>query len=548
MEKSSTKFVSVVLGVFACLVIPAFFLSVTTKFRLIDDYGEAMTLPFDYVDLKTALRVLKSLFFDADALLWRPWFFAKPGLTWGIFGDRPWLHHAFYFLMVLAAGGFIWKSVTFFEQAFGEVFKKGNLILSRKIPHLFALAIFVFYPNRPEARIFTPESFSLFFGAWLLYSVLGWIKFQCEFKNLNRHALGVFFATMLLSWTKEPNLSIVIGTILIVAMTLIWNRAPLKNYLLLVGLLLLGFYHAYMIIPPPGDTYGLRPSYKMLLSLGRWQWVFRDTTWVKLCAMLAPFFFCSLLLFPVTLILKQKKNVLKFLTLNRSLTLSYLYVLGTFIGFWLTSLMNPFEAMRYVAPLTIYISMFWAVGLLSLASLEVSVVRARWFAGVSTGLMLWFVGVTYTNYILQFDVQRRHSIIEDRAMRCLAHLAKQGYFIAVQEEGNTPQEQESKVRLFINFYLEYYRGQKRPEAGWVVPEKEKAALFRRDYDKPIENMTLHREYDQKLTPFYDATLKVSKLFGNTTEQEFDAGVVIPWENQLQIFVNQEPEIPCGRNT
>ena len=157
----------------ALLFLPALYYSLDTPFNLIDDYFAQVRIAF-YDNFSAFFGELKRHFTSAGFARFRPFYEFYDGAVWKVAGPTPGLHHLarwgwhFAALFVFAAAFLRFASIKPPDNAAagagnGGVVARSVERLAARLPLIFLLYLWFFFPNSPASRLAPQEVYSVFF-------------------------------------------------------------------------------------------------------------------------------------------------------------------------------------------------------------------------------------------------------------------------------------------------------------------------------------------------------------------------------------------------
>jgi len=411
------------------LLIPVYYLSLTTPFRLIDDYTTWMI----HGDL------IKYLSFSSEGRSY-PIYEYYNEITWSLFQTDYSLHHLTRLLV---------KILTFLL-----IFKLGKELCPLNVKKyewssfIFIFSLYFFYPNNPEARLAPQELLSAFFLFFTTYFI---VNKQTYSKKIFIILIG--FICFLLS--KESN--IIIGFLLFTFITYRIIKSSTHNYWIIPFVIVFThtFINIYLITSKGG--YGQANISLALISNN----LSSLTEFILFPGgSYDPFILIFLLITPTYLIIKKTPSLVK----NISLT-----------GFWHDNKNIIFVTLLFVAAIATY-SLSWhkvlryaylptlLFHLLIYFSLRYILQNNLWsklFSNMNF-FSLIFVLIVFSNFYYQFFLQNFAGNFEKRLLNTIEIEANKNSIYLVDNS-----EYSHKILIYFTEFRDKY-----------FPEKNKLKIAR----------------------------------------------------------------------
>ncbi|MDB9772767.1 hypothetical protein OAC11_08200 [Alphaproteobacteria bacterium] len=422
------------------LLIPVYYLSLTTPFRLIDDYSiwTIETNFFKYLSFSKEGRYL-------------PVFDLLNEISWSLFRTDYSLHHLSRLII---------KLITFLL-----IFRLGQELIPLKskrhewISLVFVFAVYFFYPNNPEARLAPQELPGSFFMLLSTYFILT--------SHLNLKKI-IFSLTGFIGFILVKESNIIIGFILLIFVTYRLFYSPRYKYWLIPFFLI--FIHTFVTIFLKTMTGGYGQSEITIILVG-------ENLYSLLKFILLPgnsfdlFTFLFLLTAPAFVVLKTfpilKKQItsLNFLTSNKEFVLIILMFLAAVFTFSL----SWSSVLRYAYLPTI---IFHLIIFLSLRYIFSNYWSDSFFSKIHY-FSLIFVFMVYPNFHYQFFLQNIAGKHENRLLSVIESKVNDGSLF-LRDRG----EYSNKILTYFTSYREFFF----PERSVLNISYEKPREESKDYD------------------------------------------------------------------
>ncbi|MBE7440822.1 MAG: hypothetical protein HS115_20430 [Spirochaetales bacterium] len=379
------------------LVVPAFWLSLTTGFSLIDDYGDWKHIEM-FGSGTAFLRWLENTFIHPGPGRFRPVFEAGNAVAWALFGEAAWLHH--FWRWVIKA-----LTLLFIVATVGQTGKGAGL-------HWIPIAcLFLLFPNNPEARL-APQELSS--GLGLMILVYAWVG---RFYGQPLSLLVVLCGSVLLFFSKESN--IVFFPILL--LSLLFPRPAHQEWKVIVFLVMLFLYCIWRLsLALAAGGYGVPSAERSVI--GMLHFVLGEALLFDLGYLPG----LGMLLFVLLPIFLLKEE-------NYRLPVVFLYLLG-----FCALAIGVFSW----APVTRYWYLFVPVSC-ALLGIFLSV-RRTWFGPVSAVVLL-LIAFMAGPYLFNFVAQNSSTAVEKALLRELDERLTQRQSIAVKGDA----EASEKIRIYF---------------------------------------------------------------------------------------------------
>jgi len=385
----------------------AMILSLTTGFSLIDDYGDWKHIEI-FDSLSMFLNWLGSTFLFPTPGRFRPFFELGHALTWLVFGEAAWLHHLWRWLC---------KGLTLY-LLFATVRTAG---LRAGPGFVLAAALFLLFPNNPEARL-APQELSS--GLGLMILLQAWVG---RLTGQTLSLLPVLGGSALLFFSKESNIVFVPIFLLFLFFPLPRRREWSSVAFLLI---LCGYCFFRLSVAMSAGGYGV-PSvdrdFPAMLRFVLGQAFLLELGWLPALGML--------IVFLAPLILLKE----------RDLRLAIVFLYG--VAFCSLAI-----GVLSWAPVTRYWYLF--VPVISLLFAVVLAKNQSWFVPFSLPVLLLVLFMAGP-YLFNFVAQNSSTVVEGRLLLDLENRLADGQKIQVSGDA----EAAEKIRIFFAEYRPRLRSQ-----------------------------------------------------------------------------------------
>ena len=427
------------------LLIPPLWYSLRTPFALIDDYGEWLIVPLLRHVPGIITRYYETFFHPQN--MFRIMFDIYQLVTWILLGDNSALHHGLRWVLKAIV---VWS--TFNILRLMAPARRSATRLS----FLAFCAVYIFFPNNPEARLVSQELLTVTFLALLLYE-LGrlCVRARGDLTVLSlRRYLWVLFVFTAMLWVKEPN--IVMGVVTLVMLICLnlrrWMRLlPFVVIVLITGLRVWAKSRA--------GGYGIAPITRDLIcgnivwyskSLFLWQ-----TSLVCTLLLVVPLLVGVVCLVVQTWKTRSRENsglrgIILWLQTHPVLTYCWLVCLNM-LAFYVIVFACWLMVLRYFYPL-VYLLALW-IGLTLLAVEAFSYRRRLAVTGLTIVAAIYFIGANYYNFVYQFACQYYTRVVEQDVLRTVDRLLRDGRTVTLTQDS----EYECNIACYFNNYLPYYK-------------------------------------------------------------------------------------------
>jgi hypothetical protein len=473
--------------IFVVLLLPMIWYALRTRFALIDDYNSWYGVTWIYPP-HNLLDIPANLLFSENNRF-RPGFHLYNLLTWFLLGQNYSLHHALRIGLKLLTGWFFWRMIrTWTPKTPAAV----------HLPSLVFWAVFLFFPNNPEARLAPQETLVTVTLAWLLWGFtrLVW-KYQGDLFACRRLYVELLLAFVFFTGSKE--LAIPQSAVTILFLCWISLRKPnrLFGVLPFIAVLILPILRSLAIYN--GKTYSansftLDPVAKNLFFMLKHMTFFTAQ----------PLFGIIFAVVAVWVIWRILKSVraLRLGKAFKQFVLSpcarpeyYRLVLGILVGLqfaasFLIALLSWRIALRYM-----YIPMILWILIVALAVELPSGLPLKtrpWITRAVVVLCFLFIFTNYYNFIYQFADQYYTRANEALVLKDVRIRLERGDTVYVVLET----EFQYKIRDYFHFFLPFYEKVEFPTLHFVdfAQLNEGGIYYLTLRNTPLAGHVLERQY------------------------------------------------------
>jgi len=419
-------------------VLPYWWLSINTQFRLIDDY----------TDWNFANKNIRELFWNYVSYFGAGRYRAVHDIgqifCWRSFGANYHLHHLFRVFLKVSTFAFIYAaSLSVIARARKEVALEARLALL-----VYAFALFFYFPNNPEARLAPAElSTGLALSAFIYF-----INSTSINKTLRAALLFISFVIFLHS--KEPN--IVVAPLLIAWVAVAGYPGRLKPVLLKIVPYALLYIHCFFkVLYASRSGYGTGSimPHTLLENLRKIPAaVFQtNTSWLTAAILALP-----LLILAFYIICRMAKEY----KISRSFSHFTVNQAGLFLTAALLLIsfcMGYGFALRYTYPLGVGILIANIIGVATFMSLVPPAGKKTLFCmGTAAALMAcYYAAANYSSMALAFKMQYIVAKNENRALKGLEDkIGEHGFTgtagIRVRDE------YDDKIAVYFTAFLPHF--------------------------------------------------------------------------------------------
>jgi len=416
-------------------LLPIWRLALDTPFRLIDDYLSWR----DAVALHP-LHYLRSLAFDFSGQRYRPVSDLGNLVCWSLLSTHYRLHHAVRLVLKVVAFWFFWRTVAAVARPLVTRWAEVGAPL-----FAWALALFFYFPNNPEARLIPQELATALALCWFTWALTG-PSVASRFGYLNALASFIVFCL-----AKEPNAIAAVGLLLWLGWELARTRSR-HRFLTFVPFLVVLVHTAVKVaLASRVAEYGNAP-----ISVGLVMANLRFAGRVILLPFASPWLTVALAAPLIALMRPAVAQARALVTREREragpcgvlfLALSTCLLLVAFLTSWI-------PVLRYAYPAT--------VGCLALNCVGVAVIAdraaARWqgstVACTVSVLALALAGASYHNVACQFASQSVAGRSERRVLDRAGQLLAAGSAVGVGQGT----EFEWSLATYFNDFLPHFGG------------------------------------------------------------------------------------------
>ena len=432
------------------LQIPAIVYSLMTPFALNDDYESWYQLR-DQATWSGNVAWLRNIFFNfTDVVRFRPTYEFYNLVTWAGFGTSPAWHHL---ARLLLKAGIAWYGI----RTLRRCSTKG---VSRSAIFLF-LAVFLFFPNCPEARLAPVETTQALFLAAMIYYLLK--MHAARTWSLQPDYFKLLFSFWMLSWSKETSIGFLLGAIVAMLPRI---RSFKGAWLLTPFVLVFIFLLAKIRVISHGAGYGTAPVTRALIKTNLAFYPRAVVLWDTSAAI--SILFCALVVAYFAQALFHRRSQVdaaegsgpRFAWLLEKELFGTSFVFAMLLGYLLLCCTFWLTVLRYFYP---------AVFLLALLSaLCVQGIEQAFRNGLSTRMTrlffrnesfvtilaavfgCYFVATNYYNFLYQYAGQYHCRVVENRLLDEISKLRSEKKIVYLGED--------SEIRVCFNEYLPFFFG------------------------------------------------------------------------------------------
>ncbi len=497
------------------IISPMLYLSLNTPFALIDDYTDWMVIGASF---NSILQNHVAHLFELNIYRTRPMFELVNYLTWSIFGDQPWAHHLFRWILKGITFAFIFFSIkSIFSRLVNHHYQKNYFSIIFFLP----LFIWFLFPNSPDARLAPVELLLSLFLALLIFSAIKIIYSLSSSDNYNFALILLYTGAIGVIGSKETGFAYALIAIASIIFTTIFiKKNQFSLYLKLAPILLFilwSGYSTYFKLVNDATPYGKSGLAAIKANaLG----FYKATALIDINPVLQLFIVCPIaycIYYCVKYFFDNRKGF--FTNENKILYFAtFILIVGELLVAILMALLSPLVCIRYIFPLLVPYTI--AISLLGAVFFSIQE-RSKKIKVLVVIASFWVLFCTYGATVSQYGIQYSERNAEKLFLA-------DALLIARENEGRI--SIHSRVGEFKDKaikYLTLYRQTFYKDFSVIADGGEMGAgkinAYRVSSDIP-ENpgiLISHNSYkDSNITLL---SIKFSKIFGASGNVRFDCG-------------------------